>query len=136
MSIPSVGSASYYLLIKDDCTSYRFVTFLKAKNDAIRYFTKVFRYITRTTGHHVKILRTDRGKEFCNDEFNLLLEREGVLRETSTPYTPQHNGYVERDNRTICESARNMLHLHNIPLKLWAESVHTAVYMLNRTINN
>jgi hypothetical protein len=136
MSIPSIGSASYYLLIKDDCTSYRFVTFLKVKNDAIRYFIKVLRYISRTTGNHVKTLRTDHGKEFSNVEFDLLLEREGILRETSTPYTPQQNGYIERDNRTICESARSMLHLHNIPMKLWAELVHTAVYLLNRTINH
>ena len=28
-----------------------------------------------------------------------------------------------------------MLHLHDTPLKLWAEAVHTAVYILNRTIN-
>ena len=28
-----------------------------------------------------------------------------------------------------------MLHLHDQPLKLWAEAVHTAVYLLNRTIN-
>lgn len=28
-----------------------------------------------------------------------------------------------------------MLHLHNISLKLWAISIHTVVYILNRTIN-
>jgi hypothetical protein len=50
-------------------------------------------------------------------------------------YTPQQNGYVERDNRTICEAARSMLHLHDVPLKLWAESIHTAVHILNRTVN-
>ena len=28
-----------------------------------------------------------------------------------------------------------MLHLHTLPLKLWAEAVHTVIYLLNRTIN-
>lgn len=28
-----------------------------------------------------------------------------------------------------------MLHYHNIPLKLWAEAIHIAVYLLNKTIN-
>ena len=99
------------------------------------FFIKVLRLIERTTGNTVKTLRTDRGKEFCNTEFDLLLEREGIMRETSTSYTHQQNGYVERDNRTICEAARSMLHLHDLPLTLWAEATNTAVYLLNRTIN-
>lgn len=136
MSHPSLGGAYYYILIKDDCTSYRFVAFLKAKGHAIRFFLKVLRSIECTIGNRVKTLRPDRGKEFCNMEFDLLLEHEGIARETNMPYTPQHNGYVEQDNRTICEAARSMLHLHHLPLKLWAEFVHTHVYILNRIINS
>jgi hypothetical protein len=135
MSQPSLGGARYFILIKDDCTSYRFVAFLRTKADAIRFFTKVIRSIANITGNRVKTIRTDRGKEFCNTTFDLFLEQEGITRETSIAYTPQQNGYVERDNRTICEAARSMLHLHDVPLKLWAESIHTAVYILNRTVN-
>ena len=135
MSQPSLRGARYYILIKDDCTSYRFVAFLRTKNEAIRFFIKVIRYIVNTTGNRIKTIRTDCGKEFCNTEFDLLLEREGIIRETSTSYTPQQNGYVERDNRTICEAARSMLHLHDVPLKLWAEAIHTVVHILNRTVN-
>lgn len=92
--------------------------FLKAKSDALRFFIKIRRSIERTTRIHVKILKTDRDKEFCNVEFDLLLERKAITHETDTPYTPQHNGYIERDNMTICKAARNMLHLHHVPLKL------------------
>ena len=136
MSTPSLSGAYYYILIKDDCTSFRFIDFLKTKGDAMRFFIKVIRYIKNATGNSVKTLRTDRGTEFCNTEFDILLEREGITRETTTSYTPQQNGYVERDNRTICEAARSMLHLHDLPLRLWAEATHTAVYILNRTINS
>ena len=38
MSTPSLGGAEYYFLLKDDCTSFRFITFLKVKSDAIRFF--------------------------------------------------------------------------------------------------
>lgn len=136
MSQTSLGGASYYILIKDDCTSYRYIAFLKATGDALRFFIKVYHSIERTTGNCVKTLRTDRGIEFCNTKFELYLEQKGIVRETSTSYTPQQNGYIERDNRTISEAAKSMLHLYNIPLKLWAESVHSAVYILNRTINS
>ena len=106
------------------------------QRETIRFFLKVIRSIANITGNRTKTLRTDRGGEFCSLEFDLLLEREGITRETSTPYTPQQNGYIERDNRTICEAARSMLHFHHLPLTLWAEAVHTAVYVLNRTINS
>jgi len=53
--------------------------------------------------------------------------------ETTAPYTPEQNGRSERDNRTIVESARSMLHAKQLPTRLWAEAMNTAVYILNRT---
>ncbi|UYV73120.1 hypothetical protein LAZ67_10001878, partial [Cordylochernes scorpioides] len=52
--------------------------------------------------------------------------------ELTAPYTPEQNGISERDNRTIVESARCLLHGRKMPLELWAEAVNTAVYFLNR----
>lgn len=49
------------------------------------------------------------------------------------PYTPEQNGTAERENRTLVESERSMLHAKDLPLKLWAEAVNTAAYILNRT---
>ncbi|CAL2244033.1 unnamed protein product [Prunus armeniaca] len=42
------------------------------------------------------------------------------------------NGVVERKNRTVVEMAKAMLHEKELPYYLWAEAVHTAVYILNR----
>ena len=33
------------------------------------------------------------------------------------------------------ESAKSMIHSNNLPLRLWAEAINTAVYLINRTIN-
>lgn len=38
----------------------------------------------------------------------------------------------ERDNRTIIESARLVLHHSGLPLSFWAEATQTATYVLNR----
>lgn len=51
-------------------------------------------------------LVTDRGKEFCNDKFELLLEQEGISRGSSIAFTPQQNDYVEHDNWMICEACQ------------------------------
>lgn len=70
----SLGGAHYYILIKNDCTSYKFVAFLKAKSDALKFFVKALHVVERDIGGHVRTLRTNQGKEFCNDEFTLFLE--------------------------------------------------------------
>lgn len=39
----------------------------------------------------------------------------------------------ERENRTIVECTRTMLHAKNLPLNFWAGAVNTAVCTLNHT---
>lgn len=51
----------------------------------------------------------------------------------SAPYTPERNGVVERDNRTVMKKALSMLQAKEMPKKAWAEVVSCAVYLLNRT---
>ena len=134
-SIPSLGNSLYYVLIKDDASSFRFVHFVQFKNEAIKFFRKILRVVQRDTGVSVCKFRSDGGKEFCNKFFDELLDTEGIRRDMSTPYTPQQNGYIERDNRTVCEAARSMMVAMNLPEPLWAEAVNNAVHVLNRTIN-
>lgn len=81
----------------------------------------------------IKVLRSDRGGEFCSNEFNSFCNEAGIKRELIIPYTPQHNGVVERKNRTIMNLARSMLHEKELPNFLWAEAVSTTVYTLNRS---
>ncbi|KAI5351333.1 hypothetical protein L3X38_004224 [Prunus dulcis] len=84
------------------------------------------------SGYKVKCVRSDRGGEFTSSEFNKLCEDAGIQRQFSMAYTPQQNGVVERKNRTVVEMAKAMLHEKELPYYLWAEAVHTAVYILNR----
>nr|GEW14363.1 hypothetical protein [Tanacetum cinerariifolium] len=59
-------------------------------------------------------------------EFDAYCEMHGIKRELTPPYTPEHNGVVERKNRTIMRMARSMLKGKNMPSYLWAEAVATS----------
>nr|GEU66247.1 hypothetical protein [Tanacetum cinerariifolium] len=48
--------------------------------------------------------------------------------------TPEHNGVVERQNRTLVEAARMMLSASKLPLFFWADAIATACYTQNRSI--
>lgn len=130
---PSVSGARYFVLFKDGATSYRHVYIIKHKSDVLDCFKKYVQIVKNKFQHNVRILHTDNGLEYINQEFKAYLDAEGITHERTAPYTPEQNGRAEREIRTIMESARSMLYARDMPLKLWAEAVSCAVYLLNRT---
>lgn len=134
MSVTSPGGSRYFLTFKDDASDYRHAYFLKQKSEVFGKFKVFERLVANKFGRSMKILRSDNGREFCNRQMDEYLELHGIRRETTAPYTPEQNGKAERDNRTIVESARTMIHAKNLPLGLWAEAINCAIHVLNRTV--
>lgn len=56
----------------------------------------------------------------------------GIAHEITAPYTPQHNGLVERRNQMILNMDRSMLKEKVLSRKLWGEAVSTVVHLLNK----
>ncbi|GKF80437.1 retrovirus-related pol polyprotein from transposon TNT 1-94, partial [Tanacetum coccineum] len=76
----------------------------------------------------------EEGIEFLNKTLNAFFKEERIEYQTSTPRTPEQNGVVERQNRTLIEVARMMLLASKLPLFFWAEAIATACYTQNRSI--
>nr|GEZ04115.1 hypothetical protein [Tanacetum cinerariifolium] len=57
----------------------------------------------------VKVIRSDNGTEFKNNDLNQLCRMKGTKKEFSVPRTPQKNGIGERKNRSLIKAARAML---------------------------
>ncbi|KAL0396346.1 UNVERIFIED_CONTAM: Copia protein [Sesamum calycinum] len=81
---------------------------------------------------NLKVLRTDRGREYLSEQFKRICEDKGITRHLTIPYTPQQNGIAERRNRTLLEMARSMMVQANIPISFWGDAILTASYILNR----
>jgi len=126
------GGCSYFLLVVDDYSRYMWVELLKTKDQALDHFKKVIRRAEVESELKLKALRTDRGGEFTSQLFTVFCNEQGIKHYTTTPYTPQQNGVVERRNQTVVEMARCMLKTMSVPAKFWGEAVTTAVYVLNR----
>jgi transposase InsO family protein len=67
-----------------------------------------------------------------NSQIEGFLEEEGIKHEFSSPYTPQQNGVVERNNRTLSDMARTMIDESKTPDRFWVEAINTACYSINR----
>jgi len=101
MTYSSIGGAYYFVLFRDDCTSYRVTYFLKHKSDVFSKFLQFVKMSERQTGNKVCRIRSDRGLEFNNEQFRQYIDKEGIIQEFSSPYTPEQNGRIERENRYL-----------------------------------
>jgi len=106
---------------------------LAAKSEALECFKRFRAAAELESGCRLKAFRTDRGGEFNSGAFVVFCNDHGIKHNTTTPYTPQQNGVVERRNQTVVEMARCLLKSMGVPSKFWGEAVRTAVYILNRS---
>ncbi|KAK0594583.1 hypothetical protein LWI29_036706 [Acer saccharum] len=129
MSTPSNGNNRYFILFIDDFTRMTWVFFMRQKSEVFTIFKKFKSFVEKQSGNYIKILRSDRGKEYNSREFDKFCEDEGVERQLTVPYTPQQNGVSERKNQTVMEMAKSMLHEKRLPKVFWGEAVYTTVYL-------
>jgi len=129
----SMSGYRYFVLFKDDFSRYREVYFMKQKSKVAEKL-KQFLAESKSAGKVVKEVLSDNGGEFDNGSVRKILQAHGIKQRLTMPYTPEQNGCSERDNRTLVETARSIMHAHEkIPQGLWAEMINTAAYILNRT---
>ena len=104
-----MGGAEYFVTFVDDKTRYVWAYPLKRKDEVFQCFLKWKMMVEKSSGHKLKVLRTDNGGEYTSLEFEEYLESEGIRHERTVPKTPQQNGVAERLNRTLMEMVRSML---------------------------
>lgn len=115
-------------MFKDEYSNYRLIYFVKTKDQVFDCIVmSVAQIFADTQKQVVTELVSKRTQDF-------LLEK-SIIQETSAPFTPEQNGFIERDNRTVMEGARSILFDKKLPQKLWGEAANTVVYLLNRSVN-
>ena len=93
---PSYGGSRYVLTFIDDYSIFCWVYFLKLKSEVFEKLKIWKALVENQSGHNIKILRNDNGKEYFNKNMQHLCEECGIQMQHSTPYTPQQNGVAER----------------------------------------
>nr|GEX53026.1 putative ribonuclease H-like domain-containing protein [Tanacetum cinerariifolium] len=92
------------------------------------------RLVQRGLQAQVRVVQTDKGTEFLNQTLHAYFAAEGILHQTSVARTPEQNGVVERQNRTLVEVAQTMLNAAKVPLFFWAKAIATACFTQNRSL--
>ena len=87
---------------------------IKKKSDVFDTFQIWKTLVEKQCESKLKVLRSDGGGEYMSNEFKSYCTKEGIELEVIAPYTPQHNGTVERENRTILNMASTKKVFQNI----------------------
>lgn len=111
----------------------KYIVPLRLKSDVLSVFQKFVALVENQTGTTVRSLRSDNGGEYISHAFNAFCEGKGIKRELTAPYNPPQNGVAKRTNRIIQERVRSKLSHVALSHGFWAEAVHTAVHVLNRS---
>ena len=88
---------------------------IKAKSEAFNMFQKFKILVEKQSRKSIKILRTDGGGEYTSKVFEKFCEDNDIVHEVTAPYTPKHNGLVQRRNRSMFDMTISMLKLKKMP---------------------
>lgn len=102
---------------------------MKSKSEVKVYMTNFYNLVQTQFDASFKCVRTDNGVEFIMRDFYNDL---GIIHQTSSIYTPQQNGVVERKHQHLLQVARALLFQSNVPLTHWTHCVLTTAHIINR----
>ncbi len=130
---PTYDGYLYVLVLVEEYSHTLFTVLLKNKSDAADEIIAIFTYVKNLFQTVILRFRCDGGGEFLNNKFRDYLKCEGIQLSSTTADHPQHNGIVERMNRTLFELVRGLLSHSKAPLQLWGEAVKYATFIYNVT---
>jgi len=115
----SLSGSRWFVTFIDCCTRMTWVYLLKAKSEVFSCFQSFHKMICTQFDAKIKILRTDNGSEYMDKRFGAYLESNGIVHQTSCPYTSAQNGVAERKNRHLLEVARSLMFIVHLPKPYW-----------------
>nr|GEX99935.1 hypothetical protein [Tanacetum cinerariifolium] len=104
-----LNKKSYYLVITDDYSRFTWVFFLATKDETSPILKTFITGLENQVSLKIKVIKSDNGTKFKNNDLNQFCGMKGIKREFSIPRTPQQNGIAGRKNKTLIEAARTMV---------------------------
>ena len=89
MNVKARGSFEYFVTFIDDYSRYGYVYLMHHKSDTFEKFKEYRAEVENQLGKSIKILRSDRGGEYLDRDFEEFLVEHGIVSQLTSPGTPQ-----------------------------------------------
>ena len=106
--------------------------FLWTKDQAQSWIREHINMIKKKYMQLPKYLWFNNGKELVNKGLKKWAAENGIIVETTAPYSQSQNRVAERFNQTLLKLACAMLFEKNLPIFLWDKAVAHAAYLYNQ----
>nr|GEV40115.1 hypothetical protein [Tanacetum cinerariifolium] len=93
--VKSLNKKSYCLVVTDDYSRFTWVFFLATKDQTSRILKTFITSLENQLSLKEKVIRSDNGTEFKNNELNQFYGIKGIKREFSVPRTPQQKALLK-----------------------------------------
>jgi hypothetical protein len=103
-------------MFKNDCSSNKFVYYIKNKFETFFCFKHIVAQVQWEIHCHIMTLQIDHIGKLCSKQFAPYLYVQHIMYETNKYYIPQQDGFIEHDDQTITKVAHNMLYAKSLPL--------------------
>ncbi|CAM6127224.1 unnamed protein product [Calypogeia fissa] len=133
MTTSGIGDKNYYLLFIDDFSRFRWVTCLTNKLQVFPTLKTFFKAMETQFRCHIAELHIDNGTEFGCTHLEQFLAEVGCKLVQTAPYHHEENGISERSIGVISQKARAMILGAKLPVQLWPEAIHMAVFLTNNS---
>lgn len=101
MRVLSFAGSRYFATFVDDKTRYCEMVFMAQKSEIFEKF-KIFKAkVEKQTGLKIKNVRSDNDREYLSNKFKDFFEKEGIVHQLTTEYTPEQNGVAERFTESL-----------------------------------
>jgi len=134
MQTMTPGKKRYLLTLIDDYSRYTIIYLMANKSEVPEKIKEYINLMKTKFNITPKAIRSDKGKEYVNQQLQTLFKKEGIVAQYTVTYAPEQNGTAERKNRSLLEMARCLLIEADLPNKYWGEAVNAANYLQNRLV--
>ncbi|GJZ60718.1 retrovirus-related pol polyprotein from transposon TNT 1-94 [Tanacetum coccineum] len=94
--VKRINGKKYILVIVDDYSRFKWVKFLRSKDETPEFIIKFLKQVQVHLNETVKNIRIDNGTEFVNQTLKSYYEDVRISHQTSVARTPHHNGFRTR----------------------------------------
>ena len=139
----SQGGYRYWIVLVDHYSSNPWVLFARNKSSVYRKLKQWRKFIEAHFRAHIanwefgpgwtRFFRTDGGGEYTSKQMEDEFRRNGIIHETTAPYTPEQTGIAERMNETLTTRATTNLAASYLPRKYWDRAMEHAAYTIARS---